>query len=101
MMPKMEQLDLFGGKPTEIHTKEEWFEAFTKYCNEIYDREGDSTGKYCCGYHWCCDKCEMNICCGCADCVATIVSILEENGIEIDYNNFDFEYWERRAEELL
>lgn len=98
---KMEQLDLFGGKPTEIHTKDEWFEAFTRYCDQIHEEQGEMTGAYCCGYHWCCNQCEMNLCCGCADCVATIVSILEENGIYIDYNDFDFEYWERRAEQLI
>ena len=97
---RMEQLDLFGGEPTQIHTKQEWFEAFTKHCDEIYDKEGDSKGTYCCGYHWCCDKCKCELAKGCADCVATIVSILEENGVEIDYNDFDFDYWERKAREL-
>lgn len=99
-MPKMEQLDLFGGEPTQIHTKQEWFEAFTKHCDEIYDKEGSDHGTYCCGYHWCCDKCKCELAKGCADCVATIMSILEENGVEIDYNDFDFDYWERKAREL-
>lgn len=85
------QLDLFGGKPTQIHTKQEWFEAFAKHCDEIYDKEADLRGTYCCGYHWCCDKC---------NCVATIMSILEEKGVEINYNDFDFDYWERKAREL-
>jgi len=99
-MPKMEQLDLFGGEPTPIHTKQEWFEAFAKHCDEIYDKEGDLKGTYCCGYHWCCDEC-VGVGTGCTGCVNTIVSILERNGVEIDYNDFDFDYWERKARELL
>ena len=55
---KMEQLDLFGGKPIEIHTEQEWFDAFVEHCNKIYFEKGDKTGLYCCGYHWCCDECE-------------------------------------------
>ena len=101
MSKELEQLDLFGGKPTTIHTKQEWINAFVDYCDKIYDKEGDLKGTYCCGYHWCCDKCEGKLCCGCADCVATIMSILEENNIKIDYNDFNFDYWERKAKELL
>ena len=100
-MSKAEQLDLFGGKPTTIHNREEWTNAFIKQCDEIYHDEGELHGTYCCGHHWCCDKCKMELHRGCADCVATIISILEENNIKIDYNDFDFVYWERKAKELL
>lgn len=100
MSIKMEQLDLFGGEPTQIHTKQEWFEAFTQHCDGIYSKEGSDCGTYCCGYHWCCNKCKCELAKGCADCVATIVSILEENRVEIDYNDFDFDYWERKAREV-
>ena len=31
---------------------------------------------------------------------ATIISISEENGVKFDYNDFDFDYWERKAKEL-
>lgn len=99
-MPKMEQLDLFGGEPTPIHTKREWLEAFRKHCDEICISEGNYRGAYYCGHHWCCDKCKCELADGCADCVATITSILEENGVEIDYSDFDFDYWERKAKEL-
>ena len=98
---KMEQLDLFGGEPIEIHTEKEWFKAFVEHYNKIYFEKGDETGLYCCGYHWCCDKCECKLCNVCADCVQTIKTILEENDIKIDYNDFDFEYWERKAKEAF
>lgn len=35
--------------------------------------------------------------CGCEDCVETIINILEENNILIDYNDYDFEKWENLA----
>lgn len=100
-MSKMEQLDLFGGKPTEIHTREEWFRAFSEYCYNQYEEHGDNDGSYCCGYHWCCDRCKCELQNGCDDCVATIEEILIENGVQIDYSDFNFEYWERKAKELL
>lgn len=97
---KMEQLDLFGGEPIEIHTAQEWFDAFNEHCNKIHEERGIYNGEYCCGYHWCCDECECKLCNGCADCVQTIKDILEKNDIKIDYNDFDFEYWERKAKEV-
>lgn len=100
-MSKTEQLDLFGGKPTKLHTRAEWFKAFVKRCEKIYEKEGDINGKFCCGYHWCCDKCRCLLEQGCADCVATIEEILITNGVHIDYNDFNFDYWEKKASELL
>jgi len=99
-MPRMEQLDLFGGEPTPIYTKKEWLDMFVEHCNKIYEERGGKTGEYCCGYHWCCDECKMKLCNGCADCVATIIKIYESFGYEIDSSDIDFDNFEQRAREL-
>lgn len=95
----IEQL-LLNGDIVKIYSSKEWFDMFTEHCNKIYEERGSMTGEYCCGYHWCCNECKGELCYGCADCVATIISILEENGVEIDYSNLDFDYWERKARDL-
>ena len=37
----------------------------------------------------------------CEDCVDTILDILKENNVLIDYLDFDFENWEKIAKEML
>ena len=95
-----EQL-LLNGQSITVYSFQEWFDMFVKHCNKIYFERGDSTGEYCCGYHWCCDECEQELCNGCADCVATIVKILKEHDIKIITSDIDFEKWEKLAEELI
>ena len=94
------QLTLTGDEIT-VYSKKEWFDMFVKHCEKLHFEEGERTGAYCCSYHWCCDKCRQEVNCGCADCVATIIQILKENNIEIDYSNIDFEYYENLAKEYL
>lgn len=90
-----EQL-LLNGKTITIYTEKEWFELFTNYCQKIYEERGDLTGDYCCGYHWCCDECEQKHCCGCEDCVQTIIDIAKSFNIEIDRSDINFEKFEER-----
>ena len=90
-----EQL-LLNGESITIYTEKEWFELFTNYCQKIYEERGDETGEYCCGYHWCCDECEQKYCCGCEDCVQTIIDIAKSFNIEIDRSDIDFEAFEER-----
>ena len=78
--------------------KQKWTKLYKKYCEKIYDERGGNTGEYCCGYHWCCDECYGTLQNGCSDCVHTIKQIAKELGIEIDYNNFDFEKIEKEIE---
>lgn len=95
----IEQL-LLNGDVVKIYSQKEWFDMFTEHCNDIYFKRGDKTGEYCCGYHWCCDKCKQEIGNGCADCVATIIEIYESFGYEIDRSDIDFDNFEKRAREL-
>lgn len=95
------QLTLFDIKPNYTeYQKRKWTTKYKEYCNEIYEERGSYSGEYCCGYHWCCDKCECKLCNGCADCVHTIKQIAKEYGIAIDYNDYDFEKIERNIKEV-
>ena len=100
---KCKQLSIFDGfdLPTRHSPKgaREWTKAFVERCNEIYFKEGDMYGTFCCGYHWCCEECEMKLCNCCADCVYVIKKLLKRYGIQIDYNDYDFDKWERLARE--
>lgn len=73
---------------------------FAEHCHKIYEERGDTTGEYCCGYHWCCDECKGELCNGCADCAATIIEIYKSFGFEIDRSDIDFDNFEKRAKEL-
>ena len=91
------QLTLFDAGPTySDYQVRKWTKKYVEYCNSVYQDRGDSTGEYCCGYHWCCDECRQTLCKGCADCVHTIKQIARELQIEIDYSDFDFENLEWR-----
>lgn len=92
---------LLNGSEATVYSFKEWFDMFVEHCNKIYFERGERTGEYCCGYHWCCDKCKQQLCNMCADCVATIVQILNDNGVTIYTSDIDFNKWEERAEKLL
>ena len=94
-----EFIDLFGNKKT-VYSRKDWTELFVNRCQKLYNKYSDSNGTFACGYHWCCDECKLERVCGCRDCVETIITILEKNNIEIDYNNLDFDYWEKLARDL-
>lgn len=85
---------LLNDKTITIYSEKEWFDKFVKYCDKIYNKRGQLTGEYCCGYHWCCDKCETNLCCGCADCVQTIIDIAKTLDIYIDRSDLNFQKFE-------
>ena len=89
---------LLNGKTITICSEKEWFDKFVKYCEKIYHKRGELTGEYCCGYHWCCDECEQKHCCGCQDCVQTIIDIAESLGIMIDRSNLNFKKFEEKVE---
>lgn len=99
--------DLFGEEtipPEEYFTKEQkkiWYNQFVDYANKEYQEKGDMNGRFCCGYDWCCEKCLMEKMEACEDCVDTILDILKENNVLIDYLDFDFEKWEKMAKEML
>lgn len=95
--------DLFGEEstpPAEYFTdeqKKKWYDGFVDYANYEYFEMGDSHGRFCCGYDWCCEKCKMEKESACEDCVDTIIEILKENNVLIDYLDFDFKKWEDLA----
>lgn len=95
--------DLFGEEsipPSEYYSqaqKNTWYKKFVEWCQEEYNKYGSLQGRFCCGYEWCCDLCKQGKMCGCEDCAETIINILEENNILIDYNDYDFEKWENLA----
>lgn len=97
--------DLFGEEsvpPSEYFTNEQkivWYNKFVDYANNEYLLNGDSHGRFCCGCDWCCDRCLMEKMDACEDCVDTILDILKENDVLIDYLDFDFEKWEKIAKE--
>lgn len=97
--------DLFGEEsvpPSEYFTNEQkivWYNKFVDYANKEYLLNGDSHGRFCCGCDWCCDRCLMEKMDACEDCVDTILDILKENNVLIDYLDFDFEKWEKIAKE--
>ena len=95
------QLTLCDVEPTHTdYQVRKWTRKYVEYCDRICQERGSSfTGEYCCGYHWCCDKCKQTLCNGCADCVHTIKQIARELQIKIDYSDFDFEKLERRIRE--
>ena len=93
-------LDTIPTNKTRQSLRQKWIRKFTKHCDEIYLKEGDLTGHYCCGYHWCCDKCYGKFMRGCRDCVATIEDILTKHYGAIDYEDYDFEKWEKLAYDL-
>ena len=62
--------------PTE---KRKWTVAFTKWCNDQYDKYGSQYGLFCCSFMRICDLCEMKKCNGCADCVETIKECFKNN----------------------
>jgi hypothetical protein len=90
--------------PAEYFTDEQktnWYKKFVEYANKEYSEYGESYGRFCCGCDWCCDRCQMEKMEACEDCVDTIINILEENNVLIDYLDFDFEKWEKIAKEKL
>lgn len=97
--------DLFGENsvpPSEYFTDEQkivWYNKFVDYANNENLLNGDLNGRFCCGYDWCCEKCKMEKLSACEDCVDTIIDILKENNVLIDYLDFDFEKWENIAKE--
>jgi len=95
------QLSLFDIKPNYTeYQKRKWTKKYKMHCEKIHEERGIYNGEYCCGYHWCCDKCEYKLWNGCADCVHTIKKIAKEYGIKIDYNDYDFEKIERNIKEV-
>lgn len=96
----MKQYNLFTKRFHKEHSRKEWINAFVEHCNKKCSKYGDSCGVFMCGFYWCCDKCKFEIQCGCSDCVKTIVEILENNNVSIDYNDFDFDKWEEKAMKL-
>lgn len=95
----IEQL-LLNGETVKIYSPQEWFDMFVEHCDKIYEERGSGTGEYCCGFHWCCDKCKQELCNGCADCVQTMIDIYESFGYQIDRSDIDFDDFEKRAREL-
>lgn len=85
---------LLNGKEITVYSEKEWFDLFTAYCEEIYHEKGESTGIYCCGYHWCCDECKCQLNHGCQDCVQTIIDIAESLDINIDRSDLNFQKFE-------
>lgn len=79
--------------------RDTWREKFREYCEKIEGEQGSYTGIYECGYHWCCDECYCQFSKGCLDCVVTIEQILQRNGVNIDYADYDFEKWENLAKQ--
>ena len=91
---------LLDGSVEKIYSKKEWLHMFADHCQKILDERGEYTGEYCCGYHWCCDKCKCELCEGCLDCAATMYEIYESFGHTVDRSNLDFDKFEERAKEL-
>lgn len=82
--------------PTE---KRKWTVAFTKWCNDQYDKYGSQYGLFCCSFMKICDLCEMKKRNGCADCVETIKEWFKKQGKEIPYRNYNFEEILKEIEE--
>lgn len=91
---------LLDGSSVTVYSPQEWFDLFVDHCNNVYAKEGNRTGKYCCGYHWCCNECKQELSYGCADCVQTMINILESFGYKIDYSDIDFDALEERIRKL-
>lgn len=97
-------INLFGEDvtaPEGYYSKEQkdkWYKGFIEWANNEYFEKGDISGRFCCGYEWCCDLCKQEKQNGCEDCVDTIIEQLKEKNILIDYEDFDFEKWEELAE---
>lgn len=79
--------------------KRKWTVAFTKWCNDQYDKYGSQYGLFCCSFMRICDLCEMKKCNGCADCVETIKEWFKKQGKEIPYRNYNFEEILKEIEE--
>lgn len=94
-----EQL-LLDGSSVTVYTPKEWFKLWSEHCFKQYKEDGELTGLYCCGYHWCCDECEMKHACGCDDCVQTMIDILKSFGYEPDYSDTDFDALEERIKQM-
>lgn len=96
-------INLFGEEiipPEEYFTNQqrnEWYDKFVEWANQEYNKYSEHNGRFCCGYEWCCDSCEQEEMDGCKDCINTIIAILKEKNIDIDYLDFDFEKWEKLA----
>ena len=91
---------LLDGTSVTVYSHEEWFRLFSEHCWKKYQADGESTGEYCCGYHWCCNECEQRHASGCDDCVQTMIDILESFGYKIDYSDVDFDALEERIRKL-
>lgn len=97
-------INLFGEDvtaPEDYYSKEQkdkWYKAFNEWANNEYFEKGSMTGRFCCGYEWCCDLCKQEKQNGCEDCVDTIIEQLKAKNILIDYEDFDFKKWEELAE---
>lgn len=94
-----EQL-LLDGSSVTVYSPKEWFKLWSEHCYKQYEKDGELTGLYCCGYHWCCDECEMKHACGCDDCVQTMIDILESFGFKPDYSDIDFDALEERIKKM-
>lgn len=96
----MKQITLFDVPPTYTESqKRKWTKKYKEYCEKIFREKGDFSGLYCCGYHWCCDECLCRLENGCADCIYTIKTLARRFGILIDYNDYDFEKFEKKVAE--
>lgn len=87
-------------KPIKKYPFSKWFRKFVDHCNKLYSKYSEMDGRYCCGYHWCCDECDMRLCNGCADCARTMVEIYRSYGLEVNTNDRDFEKFEETVRKL-
>ena len=96
-------INLFGEETnppanmTPEEDKAKWETKFKEYLNREYEDKADTTGRFCCGYDWLCEYCKQEKMNGCDDCFDTIIELLKDNDVEIDYYDYDFENWERKA----
>lgn len=80
------------------YKKQKWRNALQKYCDEQAYK--DETSPYCvCGYMQYCDMC---IGAGITNaCVKAICELCKYKNIEIDYDDFDFEKFIDKVEQIL
>ena len=76
---------LLDGSEIIVYSNAEWTDKLQEWC--------DKKCRYC-GFEWFCDQCENY------SCSETIMKILEENNIHIDFSDLDFAYYIRKANEV-
>ncbi len=76
---------LLDGSETIVYSKAEWKEKLQEWCDEHCTH---------CGYEWFCEMCENY------SCSETIMNILEDHNIPIDFSSLDFSYYVKRANEV-